>query len=208
MFSYWIYIMCQYDLKPEPDIGRIKYFLRIDRRRGILLGLSLAACIGLSQLFAWYHYGPLKVVRYLLLLAMLCPTAQEDAREKMIPNRWIIYILAGRICLFMLETVFMPSLFMENLAFTLFGGAACGVVFLVVYVLSRHAIGMGDVKLIAAIGSCLGFQTTYLIMLAASILSSAYGVIMILRKKKELKDEMAFGPFIAIGTLVVLLIGA
>ena len=67
---------------------------------------------------------------------------------------------------------------------------------------------MGDVKLTAVIGTCLGFQTTYLVMLAASVLSAVYGVVMVLRKKKELKDEMAFGPFIAIGTFVVLLIGA
>ena len=45
-------------------------------------------------------------------------------------------------------------------------------------------------------------------MFAASLLSAFYGGSMVLRKKKGLRDEIAFGPFIALGTWIVLLIGA
>ena len=45
-------------------------------------------------------------------------------------------------------------------------------------------------------------------MLAALVLSAVYGGGMVLRKKKGMKDEIAFGPFVAVGTLMVLLIGA
>ena len=45
-------------------------------------------------------------------------------------------------------------------------------------------------------------------MLLSLILSALYGGIQVIRKKKSMKDEIAFGPFLAVGTLIVLLIGA
>lgn len=207
LLCYFLNMMCRYDLETEKK-GCVGYLLRIDKERGKFFLLCLAVNAELAFVFSRYGYGPLKIMRYLLLLAVLYPIAGEDAREKRIPNKWLLYILAGRLCLFIVEVVWMPALILENIQFTVFGGAASGVVFLIAYVVSRHAIGMGDVKLMAVLGTCLGFKTNYLVMLAASILSAAYGGIQVLRKHKGMKDEIAFGPFIALGTLFVLLIGA
>ena len=88
ILCYWLNIMCQYDLETEKREGRIRYFWRLDKQRGMTMVLSLLMSIGLTWLFDQYHYGPLKVVRYLLLLALLYPIARQDAREKVIPNRW------------------------------------------------------------------------------------------------------------------------
>ena len=200
--------MCGYDLEREEKKGCVEYFLRFDKRRGVFLLLCLAVNVGMALVFSKYGYGPLKIVRYLLLLAVLYPIAKEDAKEKRIPNRWLLYILVCRLVLFLAEAVWMPALIAENIQFIVFGGVVSGGVFLIVYVVSRHAIGMGDVKLIAVVGTCLGAKTTYLVMLASSILSAVYGGVKLLRKQKGMKDEIAFGPFIALGTLFVLLIGA
>lgn len=208
LLCYFINIMCQYDLETDKTAGRIKYFLRMDRKRGVFLVADLVVCMGMTGLFAMYRYGPLKMIRYLLVLALLYPIAAEDARRKMIPNRWLLYMVFCRVCLFVLEAVYLPALIFENIRFILFGGMMCGGVFLIAYILSRRAIGMGDVKLVAVMGTCLGFRTTFFAMFAASLLSAVYGGSMVLRKKKGLRDEIAFGPFIALGTWIVLLIGA
>ncbi len=208
LLCYFINIMCQYDLETDQTAGRIRYFLRMDRKRCVFLIVDLVVCMGMTGLFVMYRYGPLKMIRYLLLLALLYPIAAEDARNKVIPNRWLLYMVFCRACLFVLEAVYLPALILENMKFTLFGGMMCGGVFLIAYILSRRAIGMGDVKLAAVMGTCLGFQTTFLAMFAASLLSAVYGGSMVLRKKKGLRDEIAFGPFIALGTWIVLLIGA
>lgn len=208
ILCYWLNIMCRYDMEIEKKDGRGTYFFRLDRRRGITLILYLAVSMGLTWLFDQYHYGPLKTVRYLLVLALLYPIALRDAREKIIPNRWLIYLLVCRGILFGAEIICFPDLWIENIRFVLFGGAVSGMIFFVAYVVSRHAVGMGDVKLLTVIGMCLGFKTTYLVMLASLILSALYGGSMVLCRKKSMKDEMAFGPFVAAGTLIVLLIGA
>lgn len=208
ILCYLLNMLCRYDEETEKKGGRIRYFLKMDGKKGMVLALCLAGCVGMTWVFAQYRYGPLKSIRYLMLLAVLYPIAWKDAKEKIIPNRWLAYILVCRIVLFVAEIICFPDLWLENVTFTLFGGAVSGAVFLIAYVLSRHAIGMGDVKLFAVIGLCLGFRTTYLVMVMSLILSALYGTGMVLRKKKSMKDEIAFGPFIAAGTFVVLFIGA
>ncbi len=220
ILCYFWNLMCRYDLKmeeakealmrgaEEKRENRRQFLVRMDKRRGIALILCLAVCTGLTWLFMQYGYGPLKTVRYVMLLAILYPIAWEDAREKRIPNRWLVYLLLCRSVLFLAEMFLLSALRMENLKFTLFGGMVSGAVFYVAYVLSGHAIGMGDVKLVAVIGMCLGVGSAYLVMVVSLILSAFYGVFQVLRKKKGMKDEIAFGPFLALGTLAVLLIGA
>lgn len=195
-------------METEKACSRREYVFRMDKKRGIALIVCLILCIGLLWLFEQYHYGPLKAMRYLLLLAVLYPIAVRDGKEKVIPNRWLVYILAGRGVLFIAEFLCFPDLRIENIKFTLLGGAVSGAIFFLAYVLSRHAIGMGDVKLFAVIGTCLGVKTTYFVMVVSLIFSALYGGSMVLRKKKSVKDEIAFGPFIAAGTLAVMLIGA
>ena len=208
ILGYFLILMCWYDMETENRGKRWRYLLAMDRRRVMLFLCCLGVCAGFAWLFAQYRYGPLKAVRYLALLALLYPIACRDAREKVIPNRWLVYILITRGALFLAELVCFPDLWGENIKFILFGGAGCGLVFFMAYVISRHAIGMGDVKLFGAIGMCLGFQSTYLVMLASLALSALYGGALVLRKKKSMKDEIAFAPFVAAGTCIVLLIGA
>ncbi len=201
-------LVCLYDGKTEKGTGRAGYLLCMNGKRGIALLVCFAFCGALTWLFSEYGYGPLKAVRYLLLLSLLFPIAREDAKEKRIPNRWLLYILLCRGALFTAEMFVFPAMRMENLKFTLLGGVISGAVFYLAYVLSGHALGMGDVKLVAVIGTCLGAGTTYLVMVAALIFSAIYGGSQVLCGKKGMKDEIAFGPFLALGTLVILLIGA
>ena len=208
LLSFVLNMMCRYDLETEKTAGRMKYLFQIKKGRGVFLLICILFCLGLTWLFSQYHYGPLTVIKYLLLLSGLYPIAWEDAREKKIPNRWLFYLLAGRGFLFLAEAVYFPALLTENVKFILSGGLVSGAVFLTAYVISRRAVGMGDVKLVAVIGTYLGFRVNYFVMLAALVLSAVYGGGMVLRKKKGMKDEIAFGPFVAVGTLMVLLIGA
>ena len=75
------------------------------------------------------------------------------------------------------------------------------------YVISRHEIGMGDVKLFALAGIYLGTSITYLLILVSLILAALYGVIKIVRRRLNAKDEIAFAPFVAVGAFIVLGMG-
>lgn len=201
--AYIIHLNCKYDLMKEKSARRIKYLLKFDPKRICLLVLSLAAALAVAWLFSYYGYGPLKTVRYSLLLAFLVPVAREDARTKQIPNRWILCLLAIRIVIFILETIYYPSSFVYNIVFTMGGGIVCGGIMYIACVLSRHALGMGDVKLFMILGLFLGAGVTYTIMFTSSVLAALYGLWKMVRKKVSLKDEIAFAPFIAAATVLV-----
>lgn len=88
-------------------------------------------------------------------------------------------------------------------------GAALGVGVLYViawvyFLIKREfGMGMGDAKLLGAIGGWLGYQALFPTLFWGSILGSAYGIsAMIVSGKMNFKHQIPFGPFLAIGALL------
>jgi leader peptidase (prepilin peptidase)/N-methyltransferase len=68
-------------------------------------------------------------------------------------------------------------------------------------------MGMGDVKLAALLGAGLGKSVVDAI-LAGVLLGAAFAVFVLVRDGRSgLKRTFAFGPFLAVGGLLVLLVG-
>ena len=68
----------------------------------------------------------------------------------------------------------------------------------------RNGMGYGDFKLLAALGAWLGWQSIPSILLVASIMGITYGVFMKV-KTNFIKNEFAFGPFLAIAGWVTMI---
>ena len=74
-------------------------------------------------------------------------------------------------------------------------------------VLPREAMGLGDVKFMAAIGAFLGWQATVFSLMASSIIGSCIGVTLILVGKREWSSRLPYGPYIAMGAIIWLFWG-
>jgi leader peptidase (prepilin peptidase)/N-methyltransferase len=74
-------------------------------------------------------------------------------------------------------------------------------------VLPREAMGMGDVKFMAAIGAFLGWPAVCFILAASSLIGSIVGLAMIALKKRERSSEIPFGPYIAVAALLWMFFG-
>ena len=70
-----------------------------------------------------------------------------------------------------------------------------------------RAMGFGDVKLIGATSLALGFPLSLVAVLFAFWIGGLAGVVMLLLRTRGLKSEIAFGPFIIIGTVLAFLFG-
>lgn len=92
-------------------------------------------------------------------------------------------------------------------------GAAFGFGFLwtlaYFYYLLRKEDGMGggDIKLLGWIGAVLGWQNIPFVILSSSILGSLVGLLVAYRQNKGMKAVIPFGPYLALGALLILFAG-
>ena len=67
---------------------------------------------------------------------------------------------------------------------------------------NRQGFGMGDVKLLAAIGLFLGFYGV-LVLFVASVIGAVFGIVAGARSSEGLAAKIPFGPFLAFGAVLV-----
>ena len=69
----------------------------------------------------------------------------------------------------------------------------------------RNGIGMGDAKLLAALGAWLGWTTLPSVLLIASITGLLGGIAFLKWHHHHIKQAFPFGPFLAIAGIIELL---
>jgi leader peptidase (prepilin peptidase)/N-methyltransferase len=70
---------------------------------------------------------------------------------------------------------------------------------------NRNGIGMGDAKLLAALGAWLGWGSLPSILLIASVAGIVGGIIWLKLRGHQLQQAFPFGPFLAITGIIELL---
>jgi len=66
----------------------------------------------------------------------------------------------------------------------------------------KEAMGGGDVKLLAMIGSFLGWKNVLLSLFFASLAGTLISLVLILLKKRSIEDYVPFGPYLGIGAVI------
>ena len=87
------------------------------------------------------------------------------------------------------------------------GGGMTGGVFLVMSIVTRGGMGMGDVKLAFFTGFALGLTLAVPALLLTAILGGVVAVVLLITSIRDRRDPIPYAPFIAIGAAVVFLLG-
>ena len=87
------------------------------------------------------------------------------------------------------------------------GGISGALLLLLVVVLSRGGMGMGDVKLAGLLGLMVGFPLVFIALFIGIWAGGLVAVALLISGKKKRKEMLPFGPFLCIGGLAALLWG-
>ncbi len=147
-------------------------------------------------------------LRALLSFVILLTALRTDRRTHTIPNRLVLtYFAAGAFTLaedLILGRVLTGVWSFASLWLALIGVAVCFLTFYLPARLTKGGVGMGDVKLAAALGFSEGASRALLTMLFGLIFCAVWGGVLLLRKKSGRRDRLPFGPFLFAGYLATL----
>ena len=92
-------------------------------------------------------------------------------------------------------------------------GAAVGFLFfLVVFFVGQRlfgpgALGFGDVMLAMTMGAMLGLQRVFFALILGVLLAGLWAIVALASKRLKLRGYFAYGPFLAIGGIVMIIWG-
>lgn len=70
-----------------------------------------------------------------------------------------------------------------------------------------QGMGLGDVKLVAAMGAFLGFPSIFLAVFVGSFVGAVIGIFLLFTGRKRFRQQIPFGPYLAWGAIFALLWG-
>ena len=151
--------------------------------------------------------GMINWSKIILVLFCVFSCAFIDFRRHIIPNKLVLLLLSGGVLLLICDFIFRYEIFMRILVSSLLGFGFFVVFLTIVSIVSKRALGFGDVKIVSGIGLVMGFSTTYSILLYSLILCAVCSVYLLVIKKKGKKHAIPFGPFVLIGFLIIVISG-
>ena len=160
----------------------------------------------------WLALDPRVPVLWLVASGLVAATF-IDFEHYIIPDRISLGGIAAGLILSGLVPGLHASPFapyptrLDGLVAALIGAVAGGGSLWLVGVLGKaifkkDAMGLGDVKLLAAIGAFFGWQAVLFTIILSSFAGSLVGIAMILLQKKEWQSRLPYGPYIALGALI------
>ena len=90
------------------------------------------------------------------------------------------------------------------LGFLTGGGSLLIVAIIGKWIFGKDAMGGGDIKIMAGVGAFIGWDKVLFAIFIACFLGSIVGIFMMLSKKIGKRQEIPFGPYLAISSFAVL----
>lgn len=142
---------------------------------------------------------------WILISSLLIIIFVFDLKHFIIPDK-VVYpaIIIASIFNFQFLIFNQFSIF-NSLILSALGASAF---FLFIVLVSRgKSMGIGDIKLAFLMGLLLGFPYILVALFFSFLIGAIIGIGLILAKRKTMKSEVPFGPFLVIGTFIALFCG-
>ncbi|MFC1908022.1 prepilin peptidase [Chloroflexota bacterium] len=207
--------VCQHRIFPRDLIpvlsyiwlqGRCRYCRAPIPRRVLWVELGT----GLMFAFTYWYYGlSTELAITAFYGCIFIAIGVIDLEHKLILNKIVypavVVALIVSILLPQPEIISLPWLGAVN---GIIGGAIGFVLLLIIALISRGGMGLGDVKMAALIGLVTGFPLVFVALFLGIVLGGLVAGILLLLKIKKRKEAIPFGPFLSLATITTLLWGS
>ncbi len=143
----------------------------------------------------------------LLIFCLLVITA-IDFEFQIIPDEISFFLIIFGLLVspfnFMLGDTVLQRILNSFLGLIAGGGSLLLVAVIGKWIFGKDAMGGGDIKIMAGVGTFIGWDKVLFAIFLACIIGSIVGICMMLLKKIGRKQEIPFGPYLAISSFTVL----
>lgn len=195
------HVLTWYDLVPLLSFAQLKGKCRYCKKS---ISLQYPAVeLGTGLLFVLIAHAAFSfpsLLFYWMIALFLVFIFVYDLKHLLIPDK-AVYPAIG--------AAFLYRLFMTGeLFFALSSAFVAAAFFLALFLFSKGRwLGFGDVKLAFFMGMFLSWPGVLVALFAAFFTGAVVGTSLILLKKKGMRSEIPFGPFLVLGTFVALFLG-
>ena len=140
----------------------------------------------------------IRSVRFVLVFIVLVIEAVKDFRKKEVNIPVLgILVVAAMVMIFLGKDISVSNAII---------GLAEGLLLILVSVMTKGQIGMGDGILLAACGLMLGGKDNLVMFFFACLSSAIVSVLIMIIKKADKKTTIPFVPFMIPGFLIMVLL--
>jgi len=146
----------------------------------------------------FFEYGvSIATLKYFVLISLLIVISFIDYKTQYVYQSNIIFGLICGIIFMLINFMLYKSGILDSIM-----GSIIGFLIIKTIVVITKGMGDGDAEIALVCGLFLGVKGILIGLFLSVIIGGASGVLIIILKLKNLKDKIAFGPFIAVGTFI------
>lgn len=159
-------------------------------------------CYGAAVMIFFHTEELLNRMRMLIALVCIAGAGCNDYREERIPNIFpLVMAFSGLVCLAAGYATSQNGA-MYYIASSLIATVLVASCMSVAALLTKNGIGIGDIKLLSALALLGGIYTVGGTLFFGMLICFLTAIVLLLSKKKTIKESMPFGPFIFIGYMI------
>jgi leader peptidase (prepilin peptidase)/N-methyltransferase len=164
----------------------------------------------LSFVLVFYLFGfSLTTLLFFILSIFFVIIFFIDLKHFIIPNQLTFPLMA--IGFFKTFNPNLNQYFFPNLIDSMIGGV---VGYLIIWIIifaykklrKKEGMGLGDAKLLSAIGFWFGWISIPFILFFSSFIALAYALPSLLNKSKNMSSSIPYGPYLVLGCVLYLLL--
>lgn len=191
-------------LRPK-DSEESNKVISAKQRYIISIGI-FAVTVVASVLLVTGNVDWLGILKMSIGLVCLSGAACNDYRDHRIPNIFSLIIAVSAIACLCIGYFTSQEGATAYIFSSVFAAVVVVIFMTVASLLTKHGIGMGDIKLLTALALLGGVNTIGWTLIFGVAVCAAAAIFFLITKKKTVKETMPFGPFIFIGYIITIIL--